>query len=535
MGKRGWTLALSALLCCACSDGAGDNIDAAMDTGVVDTLADRPGNERALPDVRRDLAPPDSPGPDLPPADGPVVDASLDKAAPDKLLHDLGPDLWPGHPPTQFSASTGGPGDDWAADVAVDSAGNSYVTGHFDKTVSFGATTLTSAGKDDVFVTRLDNKGQFKWAVSAGGKLSDGGKALVLGGKDGIFLVGTYRGKSASFGKITLKAKSTYSHSIFVARLNKSGKFLWASQATGKSYLRPFDIAIDGAGELTIVGEYVGTFSIGTTTLSSVGNYDIFVARFDAKGKLLWAMSAGGKAGDEGRGLVVDSKGSSTIVGGISGAATFGTLSLTPKGVSDVVVARLDKNGKFLWATTAGGAGSPTHGNDIARDSAGNCYITGRFWGKASFGSATIKSSSEDIFVAKLDKSGKFLWVKSVHSALGTYDYGWGIAADGAGNSYVTGAFGCLSKKQKCKATFGSTILTARGFRDIFVTKLDKNGKFLWSTSTGGIWNDLGNSVALHGGSVTLAGGFYSTAGFGGKVYTASVGNLFVWRLKNLP
>lgn len=124
----------------------------------------------------------------------------------------------------------------------------------------------------------------------------------------------------------------------------------------------------------------------------------------------------------------------------------------------------------WLWVIGAGGANSD-RGRAIATDIFGNCYVTGNYSGTTTFGSTTlISSGSDDIFVAKLDTNGNWLWVKSAGSA--TSDIGYGISADAEGNSFVTGYFSDT-------ATFGSNSLTSNGNNDIFVTKLDTNGNWL--------------------------------------------------------
>ncbi len=106
------------------------------------------------------------------------------------------------------------------------------------------------------------------------------------------------------------------------------------------------------------------------------------------------------------------------------------------------------------WVVSAGASDSDV-GRGIAVDNAGNSYVTGLFLFTTTFGSTTLTAKggggSGDVFVAKLSPSGKFLWVVSAGG--GSWDFGWGIAVDNAGNSYVTGAF-------VGPATFGSTTLT---------------------------------------------------------------------------
>ena len=177
----------------------------------------------------------------------------------------------------------------------------------------------------------------------------------------------------------------------------------------------------------------------------------------------LWAKKAGGTGDDYGQSIATDSSGNSYVTGYFAGTATFGDTELTSSGSTDIFVAKLDSGGNWLWAKKAGGTSSDT-GRSIATDSSGNSYVIGYFAGTATFGDTELTSSgNNDIFVAKLDSGGNWLWVMK---AGGTdLDVGKSIAIDSSGNSYVTGYF-------RGTATFGDTELTSSGLYDIFVAKV---------------------------------------------------------------
>ncbi|MCK9334752.1 MAG: SBBP repeat-containing protein, partial [Candidatus Cloacimonetes bacterium] len=153
----------------------------------------------------------------------------------------------------------------------------------------------------------------------------------------------------------------------------------------------------------------------------------------------LWAKQVGGTSNDEGRSIATDSNGNSYVTGSFEGIAVFGSTTLTSSGNTDIFIAKLGCNGNWLWATKAGGPGSDI-GYGIAVDGNGNSYVTGCFRDNASFGSTTINSSGNtDIFVAKIDSNGNWLWAQKAGGS--SSDYGYGIAVDSSGNSYVTGYF----------------------------------------------------------------------------------------------
>ncbi len=176
------------------------------------------------------------------------------------------------------------------------------------------------------------------------------------------------------------------------------------------------------------------------------------------------ATQAGGTGYDYGNGIALDYAENSYVTGYFFGAAIFGSCSLTSSGGSDIFVAKMDADGTWQWAAQAGG-NDYDHGEAITIDDAGNCYVTGYFEGTATFGSYSLTSSgSYDIFVAKMDASGNWLWVNQAGGV--SKDEGYGITIDDAANTYVTGYF-------YGTATFGLYSLTSSGSADIFVAKLN--------------------------------------------------------------
>jgi len=281
----------------------------------------------------------------------------------------------------------------------LDSDGNSYVTGYFRETAIFGATTLTGNGYYDIFVCKLDINGNFLWAMKAGSDLWDEGYSIAVDIAGNCYVTGFFDG-TASFGATTLTSSGEFD--IFVCKLDADGNFLWVKQAGGTGYDGGLDIAVDSAGNCYVTGYFEGSVSFGATTLTSSGELDIFVCKLDPNGNFLWAKQAGGIDGDCGYSIAVVSNGNSYVTGDFYGTACFGDITLTSSGYSDIFACKLDPNGNFLWANKAGGI-DKDYGESIAVDSAGNIYVTGWFEGTAIFGATSLTSNGDyDIFVCKL-------------------------------------------------------------------------------------------------------------------------------------
>lgn len=171
----------------------------------------------------------------------------------------------------------------------------------------------------------------------------------------------------------------------------------------------------------------------------------------------------------------------------------------------------------FEWAGTIGGTGgmTPEYAQDIAADSAGNSYIIGYFYGTSDFdpgpGTASLVSKGDgDVFFAKYDKDGNYVWAKSIGCVL--LDAGYAIDVDISGNVYITGYF-CDS------ADFdpgpGTVYLYSAGTRDIFIAKYNNNGNYIWAYSIGGSSADCSYGISTDdSGNVFITGSFTDSVDF---------------------
>ena len=176
------------------------------------------------------------------------------------------------------------------------------------------------------------------------------------------------------------------------------------ASAGGTSYDEGNGIAVDASGNVYVTGSYNGTATFGTTTKTSAGGYDIFVAKYNSSGTLQWVQSAGGTSYDYGRGIAVDASGNVYVTGYYEGTATFGTTTKISAGGHNIFVAKYNSSGALQWVQSARGTLYDI-GSDIAVDGSGNVYVTGRYQGTATFGNNSLTSAgATDIFVARIDK-----------------------------------------------------------------------------------------------------------------------------------
>jgi hypothetical protein len=311
--------------------------------------------------------------------------------------------------------------------------------------------------------------------------------------------------------------------------------------ATG-NYSAVSATAVDAAGNVFLAGHFANTVVLGGTTLTSLGGYDVFVAKFNpVSNQFVWAQRAGGTGFDYAAALAVS--GTSVYVAGSvqSSIADFGPISITGAGADDVFVAKLTDAGStssFAWVQRAGG--TATDQATALAVSGPSVYVAGRFNSPTtSIGTTTLTNAnpgySDDVFVAKLTdagSTGSFVWAQRAGGA--DDDQATALAVSGTG-VFMAGYFNSAT------VGFGPTTLTnaTAGYNDVFIVKLTdagSTGSFAWAQRAGGANADYPTALAVSGPSVYVAGRFNSaTADFGPTTLTnagsTSTADVFVAKL----
>ncbi|GAA4037419.1 hypothetical protein GCM10022409_23040 [Hymenobacter glaciei] len=304
----------------------------------------------------------------------------------------------------------GGSGNDEANALALDAAGNAVVAGSFQGSTSFGSTTLAADGVTTAaFVARL-NLDAGTWTQASQSTCAFSAvpfrnlvTAVALDAADNVVLAGQFDANTR-FGSLAL-TNTLGGTSAYLARLSASGQWTQAVQLNNNNRNAPPPVinalAVDGAGTATVAGILVETVAFGSSTLTSAGGYDVFVARLDAAGQWTQAVRAGSPANDIARALVLDAAGNATVAGlfGVYSSASattamFGTLPITSSGgMYDVFVARLSAGGQWTQAVRAGGAGND-EANALSLDAEGSITVAGSCSNPATFGSTMLSGTT---------------------------------------------------------------------------------------------------------------------------------------------
>ena len=237
-----------------------------------------------------------------------------------------------------------------------------------------------------------------------------------------------------------------------------------------------------------------------------------------------WAKQFRGTIDDSGQCIAVDASGNIYTTGKYEGTVDFdpgpGIFTYTAVGNSDIYISKLDPFGNLIWAKSIG-SGWMDGGYSIILDTLGNLFTTGQFGGTVDFdpGAGTnnlTAAGSRDVFILKLDTSGNIVWAKAMGGPF--YESCYSIALDAQGNVYTAGHF-------EGTADFdpgpGTKNYTSIGYCDIFISKLDSSGNFVWAKNIGGTKYDFVLSIKVDSsGNVYAIGHYEGTVDFDPNVGT---------------
>jgi hypothetical protein len=346
-------------------------------------------------------------------------------------------------------------GSSWGRDVTTDSTGNVYITGEFNGTIDCDPNDTTHTNS----------------------------AAILHSNADGIFVVKYTPSSTAASGV-------TFDWANYLGARTTQTNTEWGEA-----------LAVDSSANVFLTGVNDANAAFGSYTAPSTGT---FVAKLN---------------GSNGSVLNVQFTPETNIPNDFSQ-----DIALDAQGHVDVLnggtVEQLSANTlQSLWTHTFNATG---HG--LTTDKNGNVYATGEFRGNATFGGTTLNSGGRSVspnaaaFVTKLDSNGNVLWADAFagSSSQGTGASGYDIAVDTNGNVYTTGTYSGTVDFNPASGHNAVIDLTSSNGSDVYVSKLDANGKYVWAKSMSGTDNQQAYGIALDSaGNVWTTGYFYGTASFG--------------------
>ena len=390
----------------------------------------------------------------------------------------------------------GSPGNDGGSGLAVDPSGNIYFTGYSGS--AWGSPSTPFPGLNAAFLARMDTNGLLKWNNFFGPSNYDYGRAIAADKDENIYVAGY---SSAPWNSGQPKNPFAGGESdAFVAKLDPQGFRLWYTFLGSPGRDIALGLATDQEGNIYVAGNGEGW---GSPKQSYQGGTDVYLAKLDAGGNLVWNTFLGSAQYDGSGGVALDGQGNIYVVG--SSYTTWGSPLNPFTGTSNIFVAKLDANGILLWNTFLGGTASINYGTGIAVGGQDSIYITG-VSGWTAWGSPlNPPQGGIDVFVAKFNTAGVLQWNTFLGGPQDDYCWG-GIAADKNGNVLIAG---------ESETDWGTPVNPYTPmWRDAFAAKLDGNGTLRWNTFLGSSSGDSGYGIAVDdSGLVYVTGESYETWG----------------------
>ncbi|MBW2527232.1 MAG: hypothetical protein JRI23_23830 [Deltaproteobacteria bacterium] len=378
---------------------------------------------------------------------------------------------------------------------------------HWSGSVGAAAAALTLAGCGKEYPDTTPPDRAFESGVEWVQRLGDTGDEriadVIEDNQGNLLLIGSFSGTTVLGAG---QVSSAGADDVFLAKLDGQGELLWSHTFGAQAVDAGRAIATDGSGNVFAAGSFSDGVDFGGGALTAAGQ-DGFVVKLDGAGQHLWSSSIGGTGTDQVTAVVATSDGHLLAVGSFADSITLGQDQLTSAGDLDVFAVKLDPAGDVVWSAAFGGPGTDV-AHAVTRDDADQLVITGEHGGSMTVGDTTLDGAGgSDGFVIKLSPRGQHVWSRSLGSAADD-DLGLRAAALGGGALQLTGSFAE-------PLDLGGGELSTNGGRDIFVAKWSSNGDFAWNETFGDSQTQLALDVAVDGESnVHVAGQLYGRVAF---------------------
>lgn len=397
-----------------------------------------------------------------------------------------------------FSTFLGGNDNDEGFSIVIDDDENIYVTGFTDSTnfPTKNAYNEYSNGGSDVFLSSFTSDGELRWSTYFGGSEEDNAEDIAIDSEGNIYISGHTRSTDFPLVNAFDTDFSDFADG-FIASFFNNGSLRWSSYLGGEKWDDVYAISIDSEDNILATGITESTLfpmvNAHDDTFNG-GNNDAFVTSILPNGTISWSTFIGGADNDYGKDLVIDSN-DRIHVGGFTYSNNFPTLNAYQDnfmdGWSDGIMFTFEKNGSLLMSTYIGGSEEDTV-TGIAVDSKNNIYLTG-FTHSSDFPRLNADDPSyggglTDVFISSFNNTGELRW--STFHGGSNYDDGYGITVDADDVIHVIGQ--TFSTDFETLYNFGSNF---GGEYDIFTGGYNTNGKLLWTVKIIGI--DVDKSFGL--------------------------------------
>jgi len=411
-------------------------------------------------------------------------------------------------PKWSWATTAGGSGNDDVISSANDISGNLYVLGAYQSSsINFGDTTLYNfPTRSKVFLIKYSPTGQLIFAKKIDGPVYRG--KMIIDKHNNIY-VGAEYSETVILGNDTITDNfSGDCSNLVVFKMDSLGNVLWDKGFGSSSCDDCLGLGLDKSGNIYMGGTFAGdTLIFNHDTLIKTGiagSRDVYLAKIDSNGTVVWARSVKGNDDETGGELSIDTTGNIYTCGQFSSySINIGGTILYNSGDVDIFFTKYAPDGNLIWAKRITGPSSLVLVPRITTDSHNNFYINGvSNTNLINFAGTNVSNpvGSWNIFVAKFNQNGAYIWSKFFTSSF--YKIPQNITVDETDNTYMTGCY------------FGNITIGGNTFNidsshqmDAFITKLDPSGNIMWAKSFGGNGNEYPQQISVNSlGNIFITG-----------------------------
>lgn len=341
------------------------------------------------------------------------------------------------------------------------------------------------------------------------------------------YVLGTIREQGAGFGneKFSYMAETNVPSDMYLLKLNSSGDINWVKTFGGENNGEPVAMALDRTGNIVITGYFRSQIDLSTNDtpalLTPSANDDIFFAKYDEDGNLLWAESIESEQSSQPKDIVVDYNNEIIIAGFYAGVTDFDPseadfTAASINNTQDPFFAKYDENGNNIWVSRINSAGVTEAVNGIDVDYTNNVYVVGIIANSNADlnpreGEHLVNvNGKDDTFFGKYTSEGELVWAHAMGGI--NFEHGHDISTDAVGNVYVVGDF---NSEFDLDPSAGEFLVNPENYYDIFSATYNSVGEFVRGfTIPSNFFTENPKIESDHLGNQYIIGEFAGTADF---------------------
>ena len=388
-----------------------------------------------------------------------------------------------------------------------DAYGNVYLASGFRNNMMMDTFHITYHGAEDGIISKLDSTGKILWSQSFGGVNDDKPAQLALT-RDGYLIVAGSFYDSCVIGNFHVHGRG-YTDA-FVAKMDTAdGHVLWVRNAGSTyGYEEASCVCVDSLNQIWVGGSFMNMMVAGTDTLNGHGSIDFFLLKYDAAGNLLQHQSFGTAGVDNISSITCDANDNIYFCGSFSDTMQLGNYTVTSAGHLDIFWAKMNENGNVLWSKRAGGS-STENVSCIRAFHDGSYYMSGWVQDSAWFEGEFMDGGEGDIFLASFDATNHMRWLKEGYN-LNANELARDIVVDKFNNVYLAGQSNFVIQRLEDTGGRMESSERRCPFGDLTFLKYDTSGAMLWMEHTLGTNFNIANGITIDNLGNCFVTGYYT-------------------------